>query len=157
MLTQKQVFAIVEGITYKHWRIEVIRDTYDPDSPVKVAWVAEVECSKTGKPIILTSAAVRVDHRFDEVMLVKQIRQVLQELVLHELDEHFRYNGVMVFDPHLGEKGYEPERTVRPRSTVIPRYPRHTLAQAAYSSVAVGVGLDERVHDIDPDDYTRFR
>lgn len=41
---------------------------------------------------------------FDEYNLIKQLRHMLADLLLHELDESICYLGQKIFDPHKNEK-----------------------------------------------------
>lgn len=45
---------------------------------------------------------IRIDVPRD--LLQKQVHRRLLQALTHELDEHFRDNGVLVNDPHKGER-----------------------------------------------------
>ncbi len=165
-MNRQQVIEILRQVTFRDWRLTVDQlGGYDPvygpltNKFVSFHWRLTTECSKTGKMIPLRSGPTLIDLHpgLNEHHVIIKVRDSIHNLVLHEADEFFRYRGVMIFDPHIGEPGYVPERTTRPRQAFIPPNKRYTLAQATYSSVAIGVGYDEGVHDIDPADYTRFR
>lgn len=156
-MRRPEIIETLQQIRFKTWRIEILAN-FEPDDPcIRFCWVAHVACSKTGQPITLTSSAVRVDEHSTEVMVVKMARDVLRNLVLHETDEHFRYKGIMVFDPHIGEEGYVPERVATPRTIALSPVGGYSEFKGPNSSDPVRVEYDGRLYGIDSEEYTRFR
>lgn len=62
------------------------RDTYRPDDPT---------------PVVIAHAQL-IHLPIPREMLPGLIRHFYQQVVCHEADEWFRYNGVMIYDPHKG-------------------------------------------------------
>ena len=51
-------------------------------------------------PVIPISATIAMGSFIAEKYAIRRLRDVLQELALHEVDEWFRVNGELIFDPH---------------------------------------------------------
>ena len=71
----------------------------DGRAELRVCTVAP--CTTTG---FLKQQAGRwfvVEDPFDEADVVRTAYQAMYLFELHEMQEHFRYNGKTVFDPHL--------------------------------------------------------
>lgn len=159
-MKRQELVAILEQCSHKDWRL--IIGALNSDDPweqdfVRFHWYYTPTCSKTGDKLYLHAPVHRASVHWDERTVIHEVRESIQEIYRHEADEFFRYKGVMIFDPHIGDPGYVPERTARTLQKRIPSSRWSATFTDPNSCDPSRVGSIGDLYEIDPADYTRFR
>jgi len=103
-MTNKQMTKLVSKVSVGGPGIVSVSWQTFPKSPggIICAKIAALGVESTGAAVIRNERVVPgpVLTEMDRSSALREIRAVCIELVLHELDEQFRFNGRRPFDPH---------------------------------------------------------
>lgn len=159
-MKRREIIEALKECKHKDWNLVIVSPIWkDPqdDHVVSFCWSYIVSCSKTGKSFPLRGPTHRIFAGASEREMVQVVRASLHEIYLHEADEFFRYRGVMVFDPHIGDAGYEPERTITVRKPFSIKNARSAAFTPEDCRLPIRMDGDMETITIDPDEYRRFR
>ena len=101
-LTQSQLRAVVNQITYKPgWSFRVTRR----DNCVTLVCIFPADERDTGLPTHFEMKQHFPASAFVEPgAFLQACMQIVLDCEVHEAQEMFRYKGILLFDPHKGEK-----------------------------------------------------
>jgi hypothetical protein len=105
-MTIQEARNIINEITYKNFYFKIQEDIYRGITLVATAPVKDA-CSGYSfemAPIIPIKTIQIFDERYFNILDKEQFIKILyitcKRLELHELDEHFKVNGICYVDPH---------------------------------------------------------
>lgn len=164
-MRKDEVIALLKKCKHRDWILVIEESAYLEYDKIHEAhivrfhWSYFADDSKTGQRRAFRAPTHRIflDRGVDDREVVQEVRRSIHEIVLHEADEFFRVDGVMVFDPHIGDPGYEPERIAKASSYSVSSGCWSASGALTNSCDPSGVGFDGRVYEIDADAYTRYR
>jgi hypothetical protein len=96
MITDKEIWELVAQIHYLDWRLE-----FKNDSGPYLQWTFIAEDSDTGKPTIQKARKWKLSYHMIAQEIERTAHLALQQAVLHEMNEQYKYKGVAIRHPHM--------------------------------------------------------
>jgi hypothetical protein len=96
-MTRTQLSSIVSKITYRNWDFR-IHDKGD-GFLIQAVWMAPD--ANTGKMELQKGRKWYVSSHACEGEIIRTIYKIVEAAEIHEMQEHFKYCGQKIFNPHL--------------------------------------------------------
>lgn len=107
MLTLNQIQKILEKYSFTHLPLKVSAlNILDRDGFGVVVELKTLDSTNPISKAITIYSRYEVDVESNELLFMKGFEDMVRNLWMHELNEHFKFNGEFVRHPHPEEKNY---------------------------------------------------
>lgn len=96
MITDKEIRDIVAQISYLDWRLE-----FKTDSGPYLQWTFSADDSDTRKPAVQKARKWKLSYHMIPQEIERTAYLALQQAVLHEMNEQYKYRNVAIRHPHM--------------------------------------------------------
>lgn len=72
-------------------------------SSIRMTLITQVKDIVSGKMISLHTSGPTIHPDFPEDMHIRLVHDTLRRLEIHELNEHFYFEGIKIYDPHKND------------------------------------------------------